>query len=152
MGGFARRLPTRMSALERYKDVSDQTNFGKSVGFRAPGLFVNMLRCKAESAGGEVIEFNPRTTALSQACHCGSRQKKSLKERWHKCEMCGTTSQRDLYSAFLARFVKDNRLDTSQATKAWASAGIRLEQAVSSLNEAVRLFKRNRHHMRLWML
>ena len=35
-----------------------------------------------------------------------------------------------------ARFVENNRLDTSQAKAAWASADILLEQAVSSLNEA----------------
>ena len=121
---------------EKLSYKSFQKNFGKSVGFRAPGLFVEILRRKAESAGGKVVEFNTRTTALSQTCHCGKKKKKLLKERWHQCDACGVVSQRDLYSAFLARFVENNRLDTSQAKAAWASADILLEQAVSSLNEA----------------
>lgn len=112
-----------------------QKKFGRSVGKRAPGLFIEILRRKAENAGGEVIEFNTRTTALSQRCHCGNKRKKALKERWHDCQRCGIRAQRDLYSAFLACFVQDNKLDSSQALCAWPGAGILLEQAVSSLSE-----------------
>ena len=120
---------------EKLSYKSWQKNFGKSIGFRAPGLFVEILRRKAERAGGEVIEFKTKTTALSQMCHCGNKQKKTLKERWHKCKICGVTAQRDLYSAFLARFVENDKLDISQAKKAWASAGILLKQAMSNLNK-----------------
>ena len=35
----------------------------------------------------------------------------------------------------LARFVQDNKLDSSQALDAWPGVGILLEQAVSSLKE-----------------
>tara|TARA_B110000879_G_C11153784_1_gene505881 strand:+ start:832 stop:2385 length:1554 start_codon:yes stop_codon:yes gene_type:complete len=112
-----------------------QKNFGKSVGKRAPGLLVELLRRKAANAGGKVIEFNTRTTALSQTCQCGSKKKKTLKERWHKCCDCGVNAQRDLYSAYLARFVRDNQLDSSQALNAWPGAGILLEQALSNLEK-----------------
>ena len=120
---------------EKLSYVAFQKNYGRSVGFRAPGMFVDMLKRKAESAGGKVIEFNTKTTKLSQSCHCGEQKKKQLKDRWHHCEACGVKAQRDLYSSFLARFVDDNRLDTTQAKKAWASADILLGQAVSSLKE-----------------
>ena len=123
---------------EKLSYKSWQKNFGRSVSVRAPGLFIEKLRRKAESAGGEVIEFNTRSTALSQMCHCGNKCKKSLNERWHHCNVCGTSAQRDLYSAFLARYVCENRLDTSQALKAWAGAGILLEQAVSNLNKTAK--------------
>jgi hypothetical protein len=34
------------------------------------------MRRKAESAGGSpVYEYNPRTTALSQTCLCGTKKK-----------------------------------------------------------------------------
>jgi putative transposase len=112
-----------------------QKNFGKSIGKRAPGLFIELLRRKAEKAGGEVIEFNTRTTALSQTCQCGVKQKKTLKERWHQCNECGINAQRDLYSAFLARFVRENQLDSSQALNAWPGADILLEQALSNLKQ-----------------
>ena len=120
---------------EKLSYVAFQKNYGKSVGFRAPGLFVEILKRKAASAGGKVIEFNTRTTRLSQSCQCGNQKKKLLKDRWHHCDVCGIKAQRDLYSAYLAEFVEENRLDTSQAKQAWASAGTLLEQAVSSLNE-----------------
>ena len=41
----------------------------------------------------------------------------------------------DLYSAYLACFVQDNELDTSQAQAAWTGVGILLEQVVSTLKE-----------------
>jgi len=101
--------------------------YGRSVQKRAPGLFLEKLRYKAANAGGTVIEFATRSTALSQTCQCGNRQKKQLKERWHNCHHCGIHVQRDLYSAYLARFVNENRLDTIQASEAWTGAGILLE-------------------------
>jgi len=112
-----------------------QSRYGKSIGRRAPGLFLEKLRYKAANAGGEVIEFSTRSTALSQTCQCGHRRKKALSERWHHCEQCGIRAQRDLYSAYLARFVHENRLDTFHANEAWAGAGVLLEQAVSNLNK-----------------
>lgn len=120
---------------EKLSYKSFQKLYGRSIQKRAPGFFLAKLRCKAANAGGEVIEFKTRTTALSQTCQCGHKQKKLLKERWHQCSLCAITAQRDLYSAYLARFVNDDRLDTSQALMAWAGAGILLEQAVSDLNK-----------------
>ncbi len=120
---------------EKLSYKSFQKSYGKSVGLRAPGLFLEKLRRKAVSAGGVVTEFKTQTTALSQTCHCGAKHKKQLKERWHHCEECGIVAQRDLYSAFLACFVKSNKLDTSQAAKAWVGADILLKQAVSNLNK-----------------
>jgi putative transposase len=111
-----------------------QKDFGRSVGFRAPGMFISLLRRKAESAGGFVEEFSTYRTKLSQTCHCGKQTKKKLSERWHHCS-CGIYAQRDLYSAHLARFVEGNHLDTSQASKAWPAAEPLLEHAVSRLNQ-----------------
>jgi transposase len=111
-----------------------QKNFGKSIGFRAPGKFMEKLRYKAESAGGGVNEF-PTFLRLSQFCHvCGTYTKKPLSQRWHDCE-CGTRMQRDLYSAYLARFVSGASLDTSHAVEAWPGAESLLWRAVSRLNE-----------------
>jgi putative transposase len=106
--------------LEKLSYLAFQRQYGRSVGMRAPGMFVELLRRKAESAGAEVIEFPTHTTRLSQVCHgCGTMKKKSLSERWHKCD-CGVEAQRDLYSAFLARCVEDGRLDVDRAKAAWS--------------------------------
>ncbi len=113
-----------------------QREWGKSVGFRAPGMFVEKLRRKAESAGGAVYEFSASDTRLSQLCHgCDRIEKKPLSQRWHKCE-CGIGPvQRDLYSAYLAKYVKENSLDTRQAKEAWPGAEPLLRRAVSGLNQ-----------------
>jgi len=41
-----------------------QKNFSRSVRDRAPGMFMEILRRKAENAGGSVDEFSTRTTKL----------------------------------------------------------------------------------------
>lgn len=121
--------------LEKISHKAWQKIFGKSVNFRAPGMFISMLTRKAESAGGRVHEI-PLSTRLSQVCHnCGKVEKKPLSKRWHKCE-CGVTAQRDLYSAFLAKYVSNNCLNTSQAKLAWSGAELLLERAVLRLKQS----------------
>ncbi len=114
-----------------------QKNFGRSVGKRAPGMFVEMLRRKAASADGATLyEFGTRTTKLSQTCLCGRVKKKKLSKRWHSCE-CGVSAQRDLFSAYLACFVEttaDNKdvLETDQALVAWSGSDPALQSAYST--------------------
>ena len=90
--------------LEKLSYKAFQKLFGKSVGKRAPGSFVSRLKCLAESAGAQVVEFPTHCTKLSQTCLCGQVKKKRLSERVHQCE-CGVLAQRDLFSAFLSRYV-----------------------------------------------
>ena len=128
--------------VEKVSYRAFQRAFGRSVGRRAPrgglgpqslralhlrwGMFVERLSRKAGSAGGKVIAFPTRTTALSQVCQCGRRAKKPLSLRWHACP-CGVSAQRDLYSAQLARFVCEGEdgtylLDAGRAAEAWPGA------------------------------
>ncbi len=61
------------------------------------GNFVNMLTCKAESAGGKVEKVYPKYT--SQICsECGSKPKTklTLAVRHYQCESCGFEADRDL--------------------------------------------------------
>ncbi len=83
-----------------------QKLYGKSVGLRAPGMFIEMLRRTVASTGGTLIEVSTRSTKLSQWCHgCGVCRKKPLSQRFHQC-LCGIGPiQRDLYSAFLAAYL-----------------------------------------------
>jgi hypothetical protein len=112
-----------------------QKLFGRSVGLRAPGRFLQHLKRKAENAGGKVEEFSTYSTKLSQTCHCGKVEKKHLSKRWHQCD-CGVIAQRDLYSAFLACFVKNNALVASQAQKVWEEMDIVLRTAMSECKQA----------------
>lgn len=123
--------------LEKLSYKSFQRRWGKSVLRRAPSTFVDMLKIKAERAGGSVAEISTIKTRLSQVCHgCSRYKKKKLSERWHVCS-CGIGPvQRDLYSGFLCLCVKNNGLDINQAEMLWSGAKPLLEQAVSRLNES----------------
>ena len=112
-----------------------QKLWGKTINFRAPSLFLNILSQKAENANGKIEYIDTKKTSLSQICHnCLKKEKKDLKTRWHRCK-CGIEAQRDLYSAFLAKNTKDNILDISQMKINWPSAHRLLEQAILRLNQ-----------------
>ncbi|MDO3377172.1 hypothetical protein [Geoalkalibacter halelectricus] len=107
-----------------------QRRFGRSVKVKAPGLFLQILRRKAESAGGEVRDLNTRTLKMSQYDHpTGQYRKKPLSERWHLLGDESAIVQRDIYSAFLARCVIDNRHHPSHIREMWAAAEPLLRQA-----------------------
>jgi hypothetical protein len=72
------------------------------------------LKRKAESAGGSFVQFLTQTTALSQTHLDGVRIEKSLCERVHY-DRTGVVMHRDLFSAYLSRFVTDNMLDVQAA-------------------------------------
>ena len=122
---------------EKLSYKSFQKNYGKSIRDKAPGMFMSILRRKAENAGGKVIEFSTKTTKLSQTCQCGNINKKPLSQRWHICPVCGIKAQRDLYSAYLGLFVyQDNdiwNLDIDSAFKSWSTAEPLLEKAMSDV-------------------
>ena len=121
--------------LERLSYRAFQRRFGRSVGTRAPGVFVAHLKRKAESAGAEVVEFPTPTTRLSQVCHnCGMVERKPLSQRWHVCD-CGIVAQRDLYSAFLASCVEGERLDAGRARAAWPGVDTLLQAALSRVTQ-----------------
>ena len=75
-----------------------RTNLAKSIldaGWRA---FLDILTCKAASAGGEVVRINPRFT--TQRCsQCGELVQKSLSIRTHICPSCGYVADRDVNAA-----------------------------------------------------
>jgi hypothetical protein len=110
--------------------------YGKSTKVRSPAAFVNVVRNKIRAARGELIEFGKRNTCLSQFCHLrGTYTKKPLSQRYHQLPD-GTRVGRDVYSAFLARFVLDNRLDAIQAAKAWTGAEAFLRVASNGFEPA----------------
>lgn len=122
--------------LEKLSSKALQKSFGKSVGKRAPGMFVSHLRSKAARAGGKVIEIPTYNTKLSQTCQCGRVKKKKLSQRVHQCE-CGVVAQRDLYSAFLAKHIEPDTfvLQVSQLVEDWQSAELRLWAAWRAATE-----------------
>lgn len=107
-----------------------QKRFGRSVKVKAPGMFIDILRRKAESAGGEMRDLNTHSLKMSQYDHpTGQYRKKPLSQRWHVLGDHSTIVQRDIYSAFLARCVIDNRHHPSHLHAEWAAAEPLLRQA-----------------------
>jgi hypothetical protein len=118
-----------------------QKRFGKSVGLRAPGMFINQLRRTVASTGGTLIEHPTRATKLSQFCHgCGRCANKPLSQRVHRCA-CGIGPvQRDLYAAFLAAYL-DTAEDTPSCARyivPWEGAEARLRAAHERVQERAR--------------
>ena len=92
------------------------------------------------SSAGASVTVIPTLLRLSQTCLCGSVARKSLSERVHRCD-CGITVQRDVFSAFLARFSiavegpsgPSWRLDAANAQAAFASVESRFPAASSPI-------------------
>lgn len=97
--------------------------FGKSISKKAPAMLMSMIEQKVKATkDGSYVKFSTQKTKLSQFDHkTGLCTKKSLSKREHVFSD-GSRVQRDLYSAYLARFVFDDRLDVSQCVKHWAGA------------------------------
>lgn len=138
---LAKRIVESSSSihLERLSYVALQKCFGRSTGVRAAGLFVSILHRMAESAGVDVVEIDPWRTRLSQTCLCGRVEKKVLSERVHRCLACGVIMQRDLMSAYLARFVTvdGTTLQADQALAAWSGTRSMALQAAWSDSQTV---------------
>jgi hypothetical protein len=115
--------------IEKLSYRALQRLYGRSVGFRGPGTFVRLLGRKARNAGARVDEFSTRKTCLSQVCLCGAKEKKPLSLRWHVCDYGVGPIQRDLFSAWLACYVEEDRLDAGQAQAAWPGVDALLRTA-----------------------
>jgi putative transposase len=77
--------------------ASAKAGLNKSINDAGWGMFVEMTKAKAASAGRTVLCVDPKYT--SQICSgCGTVKKKDLSERWHSCE-CGTERDRDTNAA-----------------------------------------------------
>lgn len=102
--------------------IAFQKNYGKSVKVRAPGMFVEQLRRKAESAGGKLIDLHTWSLKMSQYDHTTNTcTRKPLSQRWHVLGDGSGVVQRDVYSAFLARCVMSNTHHPSHIETMWAA-------------------------------
>ncbi|MBW4631714.1 MAG: transposase [Iphinoe sp. HA4291-MV1] len=97
-----------------------QKRYGKAIFAKSPGFVQSELKRKAEIADGSFTKFSTHKTALSQTHLTGERVKKSLSERVHY-DKTGVAMHRDLFSAYLSRFVNDeDNLLLHLAASQWA--------------------------------
>jgi hypothetical protein len=113
-----------------------QKQYGRSMGLRAPGVFVAHLARIVAKTGGTLHEVSASKTKLSQYCHqCGQYHKKPRSERWHRCE-CGLGPvQRDLYSAFLIAHLEPEQTTPSITQHVWEGAEPRLRAVMEDLQQ-----------------
>jgi hypothetical protein len=113
-----------------------QKQYGRSVGLRAPGMFVAHLARIVAKTGGTLVEVSAYQTKLSQYCHhCGRYVKKVRSQRWHHCS-CGLGPvQRDLYSAFLLSHLEPEQTIPSVTQPVWESAEPRLRAVMEGLQQ-----------------
>ncbi len=95
---IARKLVTAYDriAVEKLniRGIARNHPLAKSITDAGWGLFLNILRAKAASAGRVVVDVNPAGT--SQRCaQCGEPVPKRLSVRWHSCPYCGCELHRD---------------------------------------------------------
>ena len=84
----------------RAKGGAYKKGLNRAIVGAAPGVFLAMLRYKAEGAGVEFVEVNTRKVKPSQTCSaCGHQKKKTLSERVHACAECGLWMDRDANAA-----------------------------------------------------
>ncbi len=97
-----------------------QKRYGKAIAAKSPGFFQSELTRKAENAGGQLDKFETSKTALSQTHLNGSRIKKSLSQRIH-VDATGVRMHRDIFSAYLSRFVHDESLLIEDAASQYSA-------------------------------
>ena len=113
-----------------------QKQYGRSIGIRAPGMFIAHLRRIVAKTGGTLSEVPTYRTKLSQYCHnCKRYVKKPLSQRWHTCP-CGIGPvQRDMYSACLLAYLAPAETVPSITHDEWAGVESRLKAVVEVLQQ-----------------
>lgn len=78
----------------KIQNMIKNKHLAKSIADAGWGMFFQILKYKAEEAGKQVIEIDPRGT--SQTCSvCGNIVKKDLSVRIHACPFCSSVLNRD---------------------------------------------------------
>lgn len=93
-------VKSKDNTVTKVRKYKRKKRFGKSLGNRAPALFLRLLRQKATLYGGCVAEIDTKSFRASQYDHVrDTYQKVPLSQRFK--DIGGHRVQRDLYSAFL---------------------------------------------------
>lgn len=116
---------TGLQKRSKKTEISEKTGktkkkkrFGKTLLNRAPALLIEIIDRKLGYVGKNIIKINTFKVKASQLNHSTNEyEKKALSKRW--VEISGNKIQRDLYSAFLIKNVKDNleEVDIEKAEK-----------------------------------
>jgi hypothetical protein len=122
--------------IEKTSFKAWQKLYGRSIGLRAPGMFVAHLTRIVAKTGGTLHEVSAYQTKLSQYCHqCRQYHKKLRSQRWHQCPCGFGPVQRDLYSAFLLAYLELEQTIPSVNHHVWEGAEPRLRAVMEGLQQ-----------------
>jgi putative transposase len=100
-----------------------RTRMAKSILDAGWSEFMDILVCKAESAGKLAIAVNPNGT--TQNCsNCGTRVPKNIANRWHSCPVCGLELDRDVNAAINIKNIAVGRTVIKAQRVTEAKAGV----------------------------
>ena len=91
---------------DKYIENGQRAKAGLNKSFSDCGIaqFVEILKHQSQKTGVKIVFVNPKNT--SQFCHnCLNKVPKSLSDRWHFCEHCNESIDRDYNSSLLLKKV-----------------------------------------------
>ncbi|MDJ0573841.1 MAG: transposase [Xenococcaceae cyanobacterium MO_234.B1] len=97
-----RNKPKKVDGVFVANGQASKSGINKSWSDNGVANFVQILSQVAQKYGTRIIKVNPRGT--SQYCSsCLNRVSKTLSERWHYCDVCTLSCDRDYNSAVLIK-------------------------------------------------
>ncbi len=97
-----RNKPKKVDGIFVKNGQSSSSGMNKSWSDNAVGNFLEIVEIVAQKYGTRIVKVNPRGT--SQHCsQCLNRVSKTLSDRWHECDSCGLSCDRDYNSALLIK-------------------------------------------------
>ena len=97
-----RNKPKKIDGVFVPNGQASSSGMNKSWGDNGIGNFLEILSQVAQKHGTRIVKVNPRGT--SQHCsQCLDRVSKTLSDRWHECDACGLSCDRDYNSALLIK-------------------------------------------------
>ena len=80
------------------KNMVKNHHLAKSISDAGWSMLFQFLGYKAESAGRQIVPVPPHHTSQICSC-CGALVPKKISQRWHNCQHCGLSIQRDVNAA-----------------------------------------------------
>ena len=97
-----RNKPKKVDGVFVPNGQASSSGLNKSWSDNAVGNFLEILSQVAQKYGIRIVKVNPRGT--SQHCsQCLNRVSKTLSDRWHSCDVCNLSCDRDYNSALLIK-------------------------------------------------
>ena len=97
-----RNKPKKVDGVFVPNGQAASSGMNKSWSDNGVGNFLEILSQVASKYGTRILKVNPRGT--SQHCsRCLNRVGKTLSDRWHQCDSCGLSIDRDYNSAILIK-------------------------------------------------